>query len=145
MRGSPLSRFVGPDGEPSGADRIDPAAVLTGVPEGERNDTLFRFVSRHRGLGLSREEATTLALAAGHACDPRLPDSETRRIVQNVYDRYESGRYGSKSTFSRTLNTLKDKGYVEDGGGMRGNLYAVTATGREALGLNSVEEVSDGK
>jgi hypothetical protein len=83
------------DGPPQSSDaangdsRIEPAAVLAGVPEGERNDRLFRFVSRHRGLGLEVEEAMPLALIAGRACEPPLPDGETKRIVQNVYDRYE--------------------------------------------------------
>jgi hypothetical protein len=76
-----------PDGPESGDSRIDPAAILVEAPEGERNDALFRLVSRHRRLGLEREEAMVLALVAGRACDPPLPDGETRRIVRNVYAR----------------------------------------------------------
>jgi hypothetical protein len=83
--GSPRS-----DNREDGNRRVDPAAVLAGVPKGQRNDTLFKFASRHRGLGLDSEEALVLALTAAGAADPPLPHGEVAGIVDNVYSRYES-------------------------------------------------------
>ena len=55
------------------------------IPDGERNDTLFRLGCSMRGRGMS-EEAITAGLLAENAsaCSPPLPESEVTRIAASA-------------------------------------------------------------
>ncbi len=53
--------------------------------------------------------------------------------------------HGQKPTFDRALKSLKEKGFVEGGGGIRKNEYSITDTGRKALGITGTNEVSGAK
>lgn len=66
------------------------------IPEGQRNDTVFRFACSLRAQGIEFEPALTQCLFAASRAKPPLPESETRTIVEGVYGRYESGpaRFG---------------------------------------------------
>jgi hypothetical protein len=75
----------------SGADRIDMGAVLAGVPEGARNDTLFRAVCKLRGADVPYEFARDLTLKAAANCTPPFPEHEALAVVENVYRRYAPG------------------------------------------------------
>jgi AAA domain len=77
---------------------LDPDAILDGVPHGDRNKTLFRYVCRLRGEGRSYNEAKTLVLAAAAACraaadapygsDP-YPENDALRVFERAWKRYE--------------------------------------------------------
>jgi len=66
------------------------AKVLDGVPEGERNNTLFRYACRLRAQGLTYEEAKVLVLEAARRCDPPLPEKEALQIVKSAWNYRES-------------------------------------------------------
>lgn len=61
---------------------------LTGVAEGRRNDTVFRYAARLLTKGMSYDEAKLLVLAQAAACDPPLPEDEARRCLDSAYGRY---------------------------------------------------------
>jgi hypothetical protein len=53
--------------------RIDRALVLAGVPEGERNDTLFRYACSLRAQGVDILVAFGMLVKAAANCTPPLP------------------------------------------------------------------------
>ena len=73
------------------AQRIDMAAVLEGVSEGQRNDSLFRATCRLRAADVPEVFALALILGAAEVCLPPLPEVEARQIVERVYATYPPG------------------------------------------------------
>jgi len=69
---------------------IDPLKVLAGVPEGERDETLFRYACRLRAKGMTKEEALALVLQAARNCTPPFPEDEAKRKVESAW-RYPEG------------------------------------------------------
>src|SRR5690606_30928432 len=69
---------------------IDPLKVLAGVPEGERDVTLFRYACRLRAKGMTKEEALALVLQAAKNCTPPFPEDEAKRKVESAW-RYPEG------------------------------------------------------
>lgn len=69
------------------------------IPDGQRNETLFRLASSLQGKGLS-EKAIVRAVEAENQekCDPPLPEDEIERIVASVVNRYESGEDSNESS-----------------------------------------------
>lgn len=72
-------------------ERVDTAAVLAGVPEGQRDVTLFRFVCKLRGADVPQEFAERLALEAAAKCSPPYPTEKVREKVVRVYEKYAAG------------------------------------------------------
>jgi hypothetical protein len=66
--GSPSS-----DGADRGSDSVDPAEVLAGFPEGERDDRIYRYACSLRARDTPRSEAEVLVLSAAAACSPPFP------------------------------------------------------------------------
>ncbi len=60
--------------------------VLAGVPEGKRDDILFKAACRwRRQLGDNRKAVETLALAAARACLPPFPDDQAIKCVESAF------------------------------------------------------------
>ena len=60
--------------------------ILKGVPEGKRDDTLFKACCRwRRQLGDNRAAVETLALTAARACDPPFPDDQALKCVESAF------------------------------------------------------------
>ena len=74
----------------SSGENIDPLKVLSGVPEGERDETLFRYACRLRAKGMAKEEALALVLQAAQNCSPPFPEDEARAKVESAW-RYPEG------------------------------------------------------
>lgn len=65
--------------------------VLTGVPEGKRDDAVFRYACRLRSSArVSKEEALVLVLNAARSCTPPFPEQAARDKVERAW-RYPSG------------------------------------------------------
>lgn len=77
----------GADGVPP---RIDVATVLAGVPEGQRDDQLFRVASKLRYADVPYEAAEELLLRAAANCVPPFPIEVARAKVAYVYAKYEA-------------------------------------------------------
>lgn len=84
------------------AKRIDPSAVLSGVPEGQRDETIFRYACSIRSRGGTKEEALVLVRQAAQACDPTFPEHEADAKVESAW-RYETerGKEDQGRVFSR--------------------------------------------
>ena len=63
---------------------IDPKEILSGVPQGERNESLFRHACRLVGKGLSEVEVRSYTRLAAQAARPPLPDDELIKIVESA-------------------------------------------------------------
>lgn len=86
-----LMRLLKPAGDrrPKG-DAVDPLKVLDGVPEGERDNTLFRYACRLRRQGMAKEEAILLVVQAAKNCHPPFPEASAREKVRSAW-RYPDG------------------------------------------------------
>lgn len=65
--------------------RLDMAAVLSGVPEGQRDDTLFRAVATLHRAEVPQPWAEQLVLASAAACSPPYPAADVLEKVRRVY------------------------------------------------------------
>ena len=100
--------------EKNGKDRFDTVTAMNGVPEGQRDETLFKLACKFRHENLSREFAEELILIAAQNCKPPFLDQDALKKVAHVYARYEAGRGGdftsaysdlsSEENFNRELN-----------------------------------------
>jgi P4 family phage/plasmid primase-like protien len=61
-----------------------------GVPQGERNTTLFKYAMHLLGRGLTQAEAWPLMKIAADKCKPPLPESETKIILKSATKRQAS-------------------------------------------------------
>lgn len=79
---------------------IDRRAVLQGVAEGQRQDTLFRYACSMRARGLDLREAQVLLEVAAENCDPPFSFDQAREMVNRVFSTYdepetpENAKYG---------------------------------------------------
>lgn len=81
------------DGQP----RIDVEHLLIhGVPEGQRDDTLFRLAAKLRGMGVPYDLAIDLVERSAERCSPPFPLDQARAKVESAYRRYEPNPEGSK-------------------------------------------------
>lgn len=71
------------------------ARALDGVPEGERDDVLFRYACSLRARECPKNEAAVLVLHRAAKCDPPFPPEEALKKVANAYGAYPPG-VGSK-------------------------------------------------
>lgn len=63
---------------------------ISGVPEGQRNDSVFRYAASLRSKGTPREEAEVSVLYKALNCHPPLPEDEALRCLDSAYQ-YEPG------------------------------------------------------
>lgn len=95
-------------------ERIDPAKVLQGCPEGERDWTLFRYASRLRAKGYDRSEAETLVLQAAANCTPPFPEDEALKKVESAW-RYDAGDGVEAETIIQSLMGQLEQGTLDPG------------------------------
>lgn len=81
---------------PGDWSRVDPGAILAGVPEGKRDNELFRYASSCRARGLTIEEALVLVTQAAAQCIPPFDAEEAVRKVERVYMVYPDGLAGEE-------------------------------------------------
>lgn len=70
-------------------ERFNTAQVLAGVPQGQRDQTLFKLACKLRSADVPREMAETLILEAAKNCDPPFSERTALDKVARVYQRYE--------------------------------------------------------
>lgn len=78
------------DSNPS-ENKVDPAAILAGVPEGQRDNRLFQYACRLRAKNITKEEAKTLVLQAAAHCSPPFPEQEALRKIDSAW-KYAPGK-----------------------------------------------------
>jgi len=75
---------------PNGA-RVDTAQVLQGVPEGERDNALFRLACKLRRADVPQGVTTQLVSEAAAACTPPFPIATAVKKVERAYTHYPAG------------------------------------------------------
>jgi hypothetical protein len=70
--------------------RLDTAEILEGLPEGERDDALFRLACKLRRTDVPREMTERLILEAAAKCSPPFSEREALEKVASAYRRYPS-------------------------------------------------------
>lgn len=74
--------------QPQGGPRFDTAFALNGVPEGERDNTIFRFACKLRNADVPQEIAEQLVVDAANNCEPPFSESTAREKVRRAYAKY---------------------------------------------------------
>jgi hypothetical protein len=83
---------------------LDPARILEGVPEGERDEALFKYACSCRARGLPKEEGEVLVLQAARNCKPPFPDDKARKKVESAYsEKYAAGKDKVARPMAETL------------------------------------------
>jgi hypothetical protein len=67
---------------------FDTKSALEGVPEGQRDETIFKLASKLRGADVPIDTARTLVLEAASKCTPPYPEREAVAKVERAYSRY---------------------------------------------------------
>ncbi|MDP2735636.1 MAG: bifunctional DNA primase/polymerase [bacterium] len=70
-------------------ERFDTAKALQGVPDGERDVTLFRLAAKLRYADVPFEMAENLILEAARKCSPAFPEAQAKAKVLSAYGRYQ--------------------------------------------------------
>jgi hypothetical protein len=61
------------------------SSVLGGVPQGQRDDALFRYACRLRGKNLTYDEAKRLVLEAASNCTPPFPEADAVKKLDQAF------------------------------------------------------------
>ncbi len=88
-------------------ERFDTARALAGVPEGERDETIFRLACKLRYADVPKEVAEELVVRSAVNCTPPFPEVEARQKVERAYRIYESN--SPDVTDANTANTADGK------------------------------------
>jgi hypothetical protein len=78
-------------GKKESKEKADSTSILDGVPEGQRDDALFRYSCEIRRKGLSKREAKILVSFAASKCRPAFVEWEAK--VESAYKERESTPY----------------------------------------------------
>jgi len=73
----------------------DPTVVFAGIPEGERDTTLFRYIWGLWVRNVGQPEATALAEIAAARCQPPFDREEAIRKVERIYSYCQQGEVSS--------------------------------------------------
>lgn len=89
------------------SERFDTARALAGVPQGERDETIFRLACKLRYADVPKDLAEELVVRSAVNCDPPFPAVEARQKVERAYRIYESD--SPRVTDANTANTTNGK------------------------------------
>lgn len=76
--------------------RFNTAAALNGVPEGERDTTLFKLASKLRNADVPQDIAEELIVEAARNCEPPFPEKIVLDKVTRAYAKYQPRGNGAK-------------------------------------------------
>lgn len=95
--------------EQGARERFDTAKALAGVPEGQRDETLFKLACKLRAADIPQGIAESLILEAARNCEPPFPEGQALEKISNAYRRYEPRQSESKATSSRAFFLIQAK------------------------------------
>ncbi len=85
------------------ADRIDPVAILAGVPEGKRDDQLFKYACKLRAdPKMTKAEAIVLIETAAKKAKPPFDTATAREKIERAWEEYPAGD-GSRAAFFQSI------------------------------------------
>jgi hypothetical protein len=85
---------------------FDPTEPMTGIKQGERNNTLLRYASHLRGHGFDKGVVTGFVLQAAKICTPIFPENEAQQVIDSAFS-YTNSQRKSYSQHTR-INSLED-------------------------------------
>lgn len=80
------------NGENNYRERFNTEQALAGVPEGQRDETLFRLACKLRSADMPQDMAESLILEAAKNCQPPFLEREALEKVRNAYSRYQASK-----------------------------------------------------
>lgn len=81
-----LALFSGPGEAPDGTlGHVNLDLILDGIPEGQRDDTIYRYACKLRGDDVPRDYAEMLVRQAARSCRPPFDESAAVEKVQRAY------------------------------------------------------------
>lgn len=88
------------------------SGAFEGIPEGQRNETIFKLACKLRKTDIPQDIARDLILKAAQKCQPSLSEQEAIKTIDNAYQRYPSGtsktvRQSHYSEFKAKLQALR--------------------------------------
>lgn len=102
---------MSPPPENAGASKASTSAnctptieTLNGVPEGRRDDAVFKYASRLRGKDLDYEEARRLVLEAAANCTPPFPEPQALKKLAQAW-KYTPNNGAEPSSSKSTTST----------------------------------------
>lgn len=84
-------------------EKFNTAQALAGVPEGQRDDSIFRLACKLRGADVPEDMAQTLILEAGRNCEPPFSEGIALEKVERAYRKYEPGQNGNGAAYAPPL------------------------------------------
>jgi hypothetical protein len=87
---------------------VDPAEILSGVDEGDRDNSIFRYACSLRSRNVPEEEAKILVLEAAKKCRPSFPADRALEKVRAAYQKYEA-----QTTPPSSAEILKRSGLLD--------------------------------
>jgi hypothetical protein len=70
-------------------EKFNTAQALAGVPEGQRDESIFKLACKLRHADVPQGMAETLVLEAARNCHPPFPENTALEKVQRAYSRYD--------------------------------------------------------
>lgn len=98
-----LALLRGPETARGERPPMDTAAVLNGVPQGQRDEELFRLACKLRAADVPQYWAEDLVLEAAANCRPPFPADEAKAKVVGAYGRYIPNAAAGLSSLSSAL------------------------------------------
>jgi AAA domain len=89
--------------------RFDSSIVWEGIPDGERDDQLFRYGCQLRSLNAPHDVAEKLILEAASRCKPPFPEQEALQKLEQAW-KYDAGHSNDKKGATRKpiLDTVSE-------------------------------------
>jgi len=78
-----------PGGDQGPRERFNTTSALAGVPEGRRDETVFKLACKLRSADVPQQMAEDLILEAARNCQPPFDGDRAREKVRRAYQRYE--------------------------------------------------------
>jgi len=140
--------------------RFDTAQALAGMPEGQRDENLFRLACKLRNADVPQDMAERLIQEAAQNCQPPFPEAIALEKVRRAYDQYQPAQKKTNETAPLnhhfTLIGAKDllsiqepeTDWIWDGILPSGGLSLLVAkpkVGKTTLALNLAVAISKGE
>ena len=92
---------------------LDVPGIIHGVPEGGRDEAIFREACRLREKGLRREEVEVIIYAMADACTPPFPRNEASQKINSAW-KYEPSAETAASSVKDTLQWIETTDNTKD-------------------------------
>ena len=86
-------------------ERFNTAQALAGVPEGQRDETVFKLACKLRNADVPQDMAESLIVEAARNCQPPFPESAALEKVRRAYAKYSPETKPHQATDSKRLRT----------------------------------------